>query len=834
MIPYESHTQFYPDTGVKVILSDQSGQDAEIGITGKEAARYRVHAPLADNFPDPDLASVSLRMLAESISSGIHPLLFMENINNGNRQLGNRSFLQWVGQQYAAGRRNDLRAGAARRLQDAGQPLAAYAPLQFRPKKKKKTGGPAEEAAETLSKTTPEAGAATEPEARVTSAPAQPGATATPEVKKKKKKPHTPQAAAPGQVWVSEKAEAAPVRVSLNKREKELFECCFKGAAGRLKHLLRFANIDINMAIPDGTLLCIAAYHGYIAVIRELLSIRGIDVNLAKRGGTTPLYFAAQEGHVEIVRLLSETHGVNVNLLTSEGAAPLYIAAQKGHEPVIRVLLANPKTNVNVRKPSGSTPLFIAAQNNFPGIVELLIKRGANVNLGLSEEGSVPLIIAAIANHVAVVRLLIQAPGIKVNMVTKDGVTALCAAAQKGNEEIVRLLLSKGADPNILSYKGAGPLILACLYRHTAILKMLSNAGADVEPQVRESGGEKFTVYGIARLMDYREAVALLEAYSLNKPAQAARLEKLAPKDEPQWSTPPTTPPPVWSTPPTTPPPDWSIPPVTITPDWSTTPTTTQAFPPPYAMPVTQPGETVSVAAVVPDKAGTRTMEPSETAPVTTVPESPAPAASGSGPTRADIQSPLGTAKNALVQEVLKKLDNNTLEPLEGIRLMIEARAAADMDMLSVFYNRLASVERQRERSRRRPARREVTSALPQAMQQGADFPDYALEDRVYHDVDSIEYAIKKHLEQSCHRFVSQALNDMEFGRGKPTTGYPDLLHASAGIPGVGSCSVFYYINEETLEIRIVGIGHHLDQETYRLNYASRPLGKRGHILRLS
>ena len=648
--------------------------------------------------------------------------------------------------------------------------------------------------------------------------------------------PATQQAAPPGQGRVSEKAEAAPVRITLNKRENELFDSCFKGNAGRLKHLLRFGNIDINMATPDGTLLCIAAYHGHTAVVRELLSIRGIDVNLAQRGGTTPLYFAAQEGHVEIVRLLSETRGVNVNLLTSEGAAPLHIAAQKGHEPVIRVFLANPKTNVNVRKPSGSTPLLIAAQKNFPGIVELLIERGANVNLGLSVEGSVPLIIAAIANHVAVVRLLTQAPGIKVNMVTQDGVTALCAAAQEGNEEIVRLLLSKGADPGILSYNGTGPLILACIYRHTAILKMLLNAGADVESQVRVPGGEKFTVYGIAWLMDYSEAVALLEAYSHNKPAQATRLEKLAPEDELQWSTPPTTPPPVWSTPPTTPPPDWLTLPVAITPDWSTTPTTTEAFPPPYAMRVTQPGESASasVAAVVPGEAGTGTMEPSDTAPVTTVPESPAPAVPGSGPTRADIQSPLGTAKNALVQEVLKKLDNNTLEPLEGIRLMMEARAAADMDTLCMLYNRLASTERQRERSRRRPARREVTSALPQAMQQGADFPDYVLEDRVYRDADSIEDGIKKHLEQSCHRFVSQVLNDMEFGRGKPTTGYPDLLHASAGIPGVGSCSVFYYRDAARQLIRIVGIGHHLDQETYRLNYASRPLGKRGHILRFS
>ena len=879
-----SYTLYKSETDNPMGVTDRTGVDAG---TGNGIAQHQ-QTPWG-GYPTPREIAIA------GMFEGVSPHQFTTGINVMSRQLGNRTLMHWVGQLYPAGQNGDTHAGTAQGLQGVNQPLTRVPTdgvLQLMLKKQKNKGEPLEEkAAGETPKATSEAGKATVPEPQAALPRTEPGIPPTPGEKKKKKKPRvqvalntlraegleefkgyieaetgepellrtlverigrardlgdkkdralrtvemrmealahksipaTQQAARPGQGRVSEKAEAAPVRVTLNKRENELFDSCFKGNAGRLKHLLRFGNIDINMATPDGTLLCIAAYHGHTAVVRELLSIRGIDVNLAQRGGTTPLYFAAQEGYVEIVRLLSETRAVNVNLLTSEGAAPLHIAAQKGHEPVIRVFLANPKTNVNVRKPSGATSLFIAAQKNFPGIVELLIERGANVNLGLSVEGSVPLIIAAISNHVAVARLLTQAPGIKVNMVTKDGVTALCVAAQKGAEEIVRLLLSKGADPSIQSYNGTGPLILACIYRHTAILKMLLNAGADVEPQLREPGGEKFTVYGIARLMDYREAVALLEAYSHNKPAQAARLERPAPEDELQWSTPPTTPPPVWSTPPTTPP-----------PDWSTTPTTTQAFPPPYAMPVTQPGETVSVAAVAPDKAGTGTMEPPDTAPVTAVPETPAPAASGSGPARTDIQSPLGTAKNALVQEVLKKLDNNTLEPLEGIRLMIEARAAADMDMLSVFYNRLAGMERQRERSRRRPARREVTSALPQAMQQGAGFPEYVLEDRVYRDADSIEDGIKKHLEQSCHRFVSQALNDMEFGRGKPTTGYPDLLHASAGIPGVGSCSVFYYINEETLEIRIVGIGHHLDQETYRLNYASRPLGKRGHILRLS
>ena len=74
----------------------------------------------------------------------------------------------------------------------------------------------------------------------------------------------------------------------------------------------------------------------------------------------------------------------------------------------------------------------------------------------------------------------------------------------------------------------------------------------------------------------------------------------------------------------------------------------------------------------------------------------------------------------------------------------------------------------------------------------------------------------------------------MECGRGKPTAGYPGLLHASAGIAGVGSCSVFFYTEAEQNLIRIVGIGYHLDRGAYRLNYAVEELGGSGRLLRIS
>ena len=78
---------------------------------------------------------------------------------------------------------------------------------------------------------------------------------------------------------------------------------------------------------------------------------------------------------------------------------------------------------------------------------------------------------------------------------------------------------------------------------------------------------------------------------------------------------------------------------------------------------------------------------------------------------------------------------------------------------------------------------------------------------------------------------MSQAVNDMEFGRGKRTSGYGELWHVSAGIPGVGSCSVFYYLDAARNRIRIVGIGHHVERAAYRLDYAAEELGEAGRIL---
>ena len=630
--------------------------------------------------------------------------------------------------------------------------------------------------------------------------------------------------------------EIAPVKSELSQRERELFDACFNGSVGKVRRLLRHVNVDVNIATKDGTLLCYAANYNHTAIVRELLSRPGIDVNLAAPTGFTPLFYAAQEGHAEVVKLLLAAPGINVDLASNEDVTPLYIATEMGHVEVVRLLLAAPGINVNSATSNegavpldiaadkgwedivgllldapnididaridddGATPLYIAAQNNFPRIVEQLVRRGVDVDL-VRDDGTTSLCGAASIGNLEAVRVLLRAPAIAIDLAGEDGMAPLAFASQEGYKDIVRLLLRKGADPNIKNKTGITPLHLASLRGHTGIVEMLSDAGADMDAEM-EDKGQRYTPYSLAHLAGQWEVMSVLAAHRRRREEEAARLEDLSPCLRPQGQAPAGEP--VGSTPAT--------------------------MPPPATMSTAQPGETVSIPVVSPDNPGEGSGVPAETLSATTADAPPTPVRSAEAGSGAEASSPLAQAQDGLRQEVLRKLEQDTLEPLEGIRLLEAVNAAADIDRLCNLYNRLAGMERQRERSRWRGRGREVIFRAPAQ----AGTPLFALGEREGLDAEAADAEVKRHLEQRYHRFVGQAVNDMEFGRGKRTSGYPGLWHASAGVAGVGSCSVFYYSDEETQQIRIVGIGHHVGRAAYRLDYAAEGLGRVGRILHIA
>ena len=779
------------------------------------------------------------------------PPPYRDNIDSASQQPGNRAFMYWVGALCAAG----LETGT--REQEAGQAQDPDTLLQFMPKKRKKKEPAAAAEPGVLTEAPPELPPKGEEET-----------TAAGEKKKKKKSrvqvalnalrgegveqfglyikaeieemallsalmervqraedlrsirnaalgtiaarmeeldpegiPVVPQAAMPASVPVAGRPVVAPAMTIMNFRERELLGCCMSGNAGKARILLKYKNINVNASAKSCTLLLLAALEGHTAVVRELLSVPDIDVNLAQTNGITPLYAAVQNGHLEIVRLLMGMRGINPASGTIDGGVtPLTLAAHKGHDKIAELLLSFRSVNINIRQHDGGTPLFAAVQSNSTKIVKLLVSRGADVNIPLTN-GTTPLCRAAAQDNVEIVDHLLQVPGIQVNRTGDEKVTALYFACQMGQVEAARLLLGKKADPNIADIDGVAPLHLACVHGFTEIVEILVEAGADMKLLTKDD----YSPYLIACIGGHRAIVELLEARFALKREQTVRPEGLSscvrhagpaplraqeggqvPDDRPEQST------------------ASRISPVSLTQ--------------PSDMPEGVTEAAVQTPRVVRGDAPGGGTQPAGISRSMHTPDTPSGAATADDqPRAAAARAPLEQAKKEFRRDILTRLRTDRLDPLDGIRLMEAVNTVADLDNLCRVYNRLAGIERTKFRAGRRRTWCRFPAAEPPA---DAEPSGYALGEKQALDAETVEDKIRQHLAGSYHRFISQAVNDMEFGRGKPTPGYPGVLHVSAGITGVGSCSVFFTLEDEAKLIRIVGIGHHLDRRTYRLDYA--------------
>ena len=863
-----SYSKCHSDTDNTAACMERTGQDTGVGV---DTSRAGV-TPWRDKSACLDGQSLYLQTMAAGIQGGIPPLQFSDSIQSGNRHMGNRAFLRWVGGLHGDRQEVNIRGLPAQGLQHPAPSQTRPAPLQLMPKKHKKKVPAAEEPQKALPEAPPQAIEEPVPELAAALPRAQSGGAAVPEEKKKKKSrvqvalntlragkeveegveafrryveaeigetvllhtlverinraddledrqeaalrtveermrrldpghavPVGSQATARVQGQAAEMAVVAPAKTALNFRERELLECCLNGDVRKFKQLFKSRTVDANLANEKGTLLYIAAVKGYTAIARELLSKPGIDVNLAQKKGATPLCPAAELGHVEIVKLLLAAPGINPNLGTFRvGTTALSAAVYNGHLEVVKLLLTARNSNINVRQHDGATALFIAAQNNFPEIVELLVRSGANVNLA-SNDGASPLCAAAFKGSTEVVKRLFQAPDIQVDHTTCKQVTALAFATQQGHKDIVEFLLEKKADPNITGVEGLAPLHITCIHGYTDIARILLNAGGDMELRA----GGKYTPYQVARWGGHQALADLLKARRLIKVGQAAKFGKLSLEDRTGRPSPA------------------KVPSASLL----------QAD----IVPAVQPDEAVATPTVTLESGADGGTEPTGMTQVAGGAVDISEAVPGTGLQPMGPQSLLARARKEFIWVILGKLREDWLDPLDGIRLLEAVNTVADLDGLCRIYNRLASIERKKVRTRGRSSiRRHFPAMGAQAMLADAGSCTFALGDKHDLHADAVEDEIKQRLAQPYHRFVSQAVNDMEFGRGKPTTGYPGLLHASAGIAGVGSCSVFFYVEADQNLIRIVGVGYHLERGTYRLDYAIEELGGSGTILRLN
>jgi ankyrin repeat protein len=161
----------------------------------------------------------------------------------------------------------------------------------------------------------------------------------------------------------------------------------------------------------------------------------------------------------------------------------LHWAARHGQERSVAESIAQGGELESKEVKYGMTPLCQAARNGHTLVVKVLLEAGADIE---AEDvfGRTPLFRAAGNGHAAVINVLLEA-GAKFKVKDHFGWTPLDSAVESGYEAVVMLLLNPGIflEPgnNYLHGRHPGLLILAIVFRHHGIVKLLIEAGAELE-----------------------------------------------------------------------------------------------------------------------------------------------------------------------------------------------------------------------------------------------------------------------------------------------------------------------------------------------------------------
>jgi ankyrin repeat protein len=256
-------------------------------------------------------------------------------------------------------------------------------------------------------------------------------------------------------------------------------------------------------------------------------------------GGLTALVFAAREGDPESAKLLLDA-GADVNIANKGGWTPLYLATD----------------NRNIE--GGDYPVPTADMDHLD-FINVLLDRGANPNgrikddtLGRTiftmqwffESGATPFVRAAQSSDIDLMQLLLKY-GADPKMPTDYNDTALTAAAgigwvegvtyersAKDNVDAVRMLLNLGLDPNAANNDGRTPLMGAALKGRNEVVQLLVDRGGRLETRDKGSRDTDTVVSALAghtwQAVDYADGLVRAGVQSaVARPETAALIRKL-------------------------------------------------------------------------------------------------------------------------------------------------------------------------------------------------------------------------------------------------------------------------------------------------------------------
>lgn len=195
----------------------------------------------------------------------------------------------------------------------------------------------------------------------------------------------------------------------------------------------------------------------YIQYIKKSFVLIGLfSFYLISSAGSYEDFFkAVQFDDVKTVQALLQ-RGFDPNTVSPTGAPALMLAVREPSLKVAQLLASWPKIKTEVRNDKDESALMLAALKGYLPLVKQLVDNDADVN----KPGWTPLHYAASTGQVAVIEFLLDNSAY-IDAESPNGSTPLMMAAMYGSPEAVKVLIQAGADLNIKNQLGLTALDFA-------------------------------------------------------------------------------------------------------------------------------------------------------------------------------------------------------------------------------------------------------------------------------------------------------------------------------------------------------------------------------------
>lgn len=241
--------------------------------------------------------------------------------------------------------------------------------------------------------------------------------------------------------------------------------------------------IDAKTSWGGRTALMGACDVGRLSLVTWLLG-RNANPSILDNDEENPLHYAVRGGHLGVAQELIARHPDLVT--TEQGAQPLLILARESPE-MVRLLLDS-KANPERSNSKEQTLINAATVDGLHEVMEILMERKVDLH-HRDKWGATPICDAVdYSKNARILRLLIE-NGANLQDTEEESGNSLLHFGVNSTPEILRILLeyTKDLDLNRKNNLGRTPLLAANSKANIECLKLLVNAGADIN-QVDERG----------------------------------------------------------------------------------------------------------------------------------------------------------------------------------------------------------------------------------------------------------------------------------------------------------------------------------------------------------